>query len=168
MKNKAALLGLSLIFSGCAAIAPAPQQIETAPTPPQAHTFNTDGLALGTLSINPTTGIVEYAVPSEMENGPATVVVYPCTAYTTIRMTNAITRWLEQPFDATPENLKLLKQAEDYLDVFTKTNAACNGSPQPAPYETRQAIHEALNDARMALNVAKIRVKAQQVGAPHP
>lgn len=168
MKNKADLLGLSLIFSGCAAIAPAPQQIETAPTPPQAHTFNTDGLALGTLSINPTTGIVEYAVPSEMENGPATVIVYPCTAYTTIRMTNAITRWLEQPFDATPENLKLLKQAEDYLDVFTKTNAACNGSPQPAPYETRQAIHEALNDARMALNVAKIRVKAQQVGAPQP
>lgn len=167
MKNKAALLSLSLIFSGCAAWTPAPQ-LETAPIPPQAHTFNTDGLALGQLSINSATGIVEYAVPSEMENGPAAVVVYPCSAYTTIRMTNAITRWLEQPFETTPENLKLLKQAEDYLDVFTKTNAACNASPQPAPYETRQAIHEALIDARIALNVAKIRIKAEHATAPQP
>lgn len=162
MKNKAALLGLSLIFSGCAAIAPAPQQIETAPTPPQAHTFNTDGLALGTLSINPATGIVEYAVPSETENTPATVIVYPCSAYTTIRMTNAITRWAEKPFDVTDENLKLLAQAEHYIDVFKQTNAACNASPMAAPYETRRNIQEAIIAAEIELNAVKIRVKAAQ------
>ena len=168
MKNKAALLTLSLIFSGCAIQSSTPQ-IETAPAVQAPRVFNMADVGRpGTLAIYKDSGMVEYTEPSATPNEPPTIVVYPCEKYTTIRMTEGIINWLNEPFDLTPKNMHLLKQAEAYITMFENTNAACNASARPAPYETQQEIHEALVKARMMLNVVKIRVHAQQQNAPQP